>query len=243
MPSAGACVRTVIGVRDPLIEPSILSADFARLGEEVARVAPATDWVHVDVMDAHLVPNLTIGLPVVQSLRRATDVRLDCHLMVTDGDRWGPRYAQTADSVTVHVEALRDARATAAAIRGEGCRAGIAVDRQTPVESVLDVLDAFDLLLVMTIQAGFGGQPLVEHLLDKVRTARRHLDGTGSQIWLQVDGGVNAETIARCAEAGADVFVAGSAVYGAPDPALAVRDLHDLAAAAAAAAAARPVER
>ncbi len=210
---------------DAQLAPSLLAADFAHLADEVAGIAAVSDWVHVDVMDQHFVPNLTIGLPVVQSLRRATDARLDCHLMITDPDTWAPRYAAASDSVTVHVEAVRDAPATAAAIRGEGARAGLAVDLATPVERVLALLPAYDMLLVMTIQAGFGGQQLVEATLDKVRTARRHLDEHGLHLWLQVDGGVNAETIERCAEAGADVFVAGSAVFGADDPAAAVAAL------------------
>lgn len=212
-------------MRAPLVAPSLLAADFAHLADDVERVAGATDWVHVDVMDAHFVPNLTIGLPVVASLRAAVSTRLDCHLMIEDPDTWAPRFAATADSVTSHVEALTDPRGTAERVRAAGARAGIAVDRQTAVQDVLDVLPAFDLLLVMTIQAGFGGQELIEETLSKVRTARRHLDDHGLPLWLQVDGGVNAETIERCAEAGADVFVAGSAVYGADDPAAAVRDL------------------
>jgi ribulose-phosphate 3-epimerase len=214
-------------VRDePLVEPSILSADFARLADEVARVAPVTDWVHVDVMDAHYVPNLTIGLPVVESLRKATPLSLDCHLMIEDPDRWAPMYAETSDSVTIHVETARDRRGVGRAIRDKGARAGIAVDRQTDVREVLDVLPDYDLLLVMTIQAGFGGQALIPELLDKVRTARAYLDEHGLDLWLQVDGGVSADTIEACAEAGADAFVAGNAVYGAADPAAAVRALH-----------------
>ena len=211
---------------DPLIEPSILSADFAHLADEVARVAPATDWVHVDVMDAHYVPNLTIGLPVVSSLRRATPLSLDCHLMIEDPDRWAPQYAETADSVTIHVETARDKRGVARAIRERGARAGIAVDKQTDIREVLDVLPEYDMVLVMTIQAGFGGQELIPELLDKVRTARAYLDEHGLDLWLQVDGGVSPTTIEACAEAGADAFVAGNAVYAAADPERAVRDLH-----------------
>jgi ribulose-phosphate 3-epimerase len=211
--------------RPPLISPSILSADFAHLADEVAAVAPATDWVHVDVMDQHFVPNLTLGLPVVSSLRKATELRLDCHLMIEDPDTWAPRYAETADSVTVHLEAARAPRSIAAAVRDNQARAGIAVDKQTDVADVLDLLPAYDMLLIMTIQAGFGGQSFVEATLDKVRTARKYLDEHGLELWLQVDGGVNAETIERCAEAGADVFVAGTAVYGAEDRAKAVTDL------------------
>jgi len=208
-----------------IVSPSLLSCDFAHLADEVARVSTQTDWVHVDVMDQHFVPNLTLGLPVVASLRKATATKLDCHLMIEDPDTWAPRYAEQSDSVTVHLEAVADARSTAAAVRDQGARAGIAVDKQTPIEDVLGVLDAFDMLLVMTIQAGFGGQSLVPAMLEKVSTARRYLDERGMRLWLQVDGGVNAETIERCAEAGADVFVAGSAVFGADDPAGAVRDL------------------
>jgi ribulose-phosphate 3-epimerase len=214
------------------VSPSILSCDFAHLADEVAAVAPATDWVHVDVMDAHYVPNLTLGLPIVESLRKATPLQLDCHLMIDDPDTWAPRYAATADSVTVHVETARDRVGLAKAIRDGGARAGIAVDKQTDVTEVLDVLPHYDMLLVMTIQAGFGGQSFVDDLLAKVRTARKYLDEHGLELWLQVDGGVNAETIERCAEAGADVFVAGTAVYGAADRAEAVRALRKQAEAA-----------
>lgn len=221
-----------------IVSPSLLACDFAHLAEEVDRVGAQTDWVHVDVMDAHFVPNLTLGLPVVTSLRAATATRLDCHLMITDPDTWAPRYAAESDSVTVHAEAVGDARSCAAAIRDRGARAGIAVDRQTDVEDVLGVLDAFDMLLVMTIQAGFGGQAFIPDMLAKIRTARQHLDEHAMSLWLQVDGGITAETIERCAEAGADVFVAGSAVFGAQDPAAAVVALRAAAMAARARASA-----
>ena len=224
---------------EPLIAPSILSADFAHLADEVARVAPATDWVHVDVMDAHYVPNLTIGLPVVASLRKATPLSLDCHLMIEDPERWAPLYAETADSVTIHVETARDKRGVGRAIRDKGARAGIAVDKQTDIRDVLDVLPDYDMVLVMTIQAGFGGQAFIPDLLDKVRTARAYLDEHGLDLWLQVDGGVGADTIEACAEAGADAFVAGNAVYGAADPEAAVRGLLDQAKAVRARAARR----
>ena len=215
------------------IAPSILSADFARLAEAAAVVAGRAEWLHVDVMDAHFVPNLTIGLPVVESLLAATAVPLDCHLMIDDPDGWAPRYAEAgARGVTVHVEAVRDARGCGRDVRAAGARAGIAIKPATPLTEVADVLDAFDMLLVMTVEPGFGGQDFLESVLPKVAEARRELDRRGLALWLQVDGGVNAETIVRCAEAGADMFVAGSAVYSAADPGAAVEALRAKAVAA-----------
>jgi ribulose-phosphate 3-epimerase len=212
-----------------MIAPSILSADFARLGEEAEAVSNA-DWLHVDVMDAHFVPNLTLGLPVVRSLRGATDVPLDCHLMIDDPDRWAPQYAEAgAANVTFHVEAAADAAATARAIRGAGAFAGLAIKPGTALEPYLDVLREFDTLLVMTVEPGFGGQEFMAHTLPKVALARRHVAAGHLRLFLEVDGGINADTIAAAAEAGADVFVAGSAVYGADDPAAAVESLRALA--------------
>jgi ribulose-phosphate 3-epimerase len=208
-----------------MIAPSILAADFARLGEAADAVANA-DWLHVDVMDYHFVPNLTLGLPVVQSLHRATDLPLDCHLMIDDPDRWAPGYAEAgAANVTFHVEAAGDPVQTARAIRSAGALAGLAVKPGTPIEPYLDVLQAFDTLLVMTVEPGFGGQQFMSEVLPKVRRARDEVRAGHLRLFLEVDGGITTDTIEAAAEAGADVFVAGSSVYGAEDPGKAVEAL------------------
>ncbi|MEV4515963.1 ribulose-phosphate 3-epimerase [Dactylosporangium sp. NPDC049525] len=213
-----------------VIAPSILAADFARLADSAAAVEGSADWLHVDVMDYHFVPNLTIGLPVVQSLRKATTLPFDCHLMIADPARWAAQYAEAgAYNVTFHAEAATDPAAIAKDLRAAGSRAGLAIDRDTPVEGYLELLPHFDLLLIMTIKAGFGGQSFIPELLEKVRTARRHVDAGHLELRIEVDGGVAEDTIAACAEAGADTFVAGTAVFGAQDPAAAVRRLRALA--------------
>ncbi|MFG2042751.1 ribulose-phosphate 3-epimerase [Dactylosporangium sp. NPDC048998] len=215
---------------DNVIAPSILAADFARLASAARAVEGAADWLHVDVMDYHFVPNLTIGLPVVQSLRKATTLPFDCHLMIADPARWAPDYAEAgAYNVTFHAEAATDPVAIAKDLRAAGSRAGLAIDRDTPVDGYLELLPHFDLLLIMTIKAGFGGQAFLPEMLDKVRTARRHIDAGHLELRIEVDGGVAEDTIAACAEAGADTFVAGTAVYGAEDPAAAVRKLRAIA--------------
>jgi ribulose-phosphate 3-epimerase len=208
------------------ISPSILSADFARLADDVALIADVADWVHVDVMDNHFVPNLTLGLPVVQALLKHSALPLDCHLMIEDPDRWAPQYAEAgAGNVTIHAEAAKAPIRTLRAIRAAGARAGLGINPGTPIEPYEDLLGEIDMLLLMTVEPGFGGQKFLDVVLPKIRRARQMIKGRDLNVWLQVDGGVTAETIERCAEAGADVFVAGSAVYGADDPAEAVRRL------------------
>jgi ribulose-phosphate 3-epimerase len=218
------------------IAPSILAADFADLGAECRRVEGAADWLHVDVMDNHFVPNLTIGLPVVEALLRQVSTPVDCHLMIEDPDRWAPGYAEVgAASVTFHLEAARAPVRLARELRRKGARAGIGLKPATPVDAVSEVLGEVDMVLIMSVEPGFGGQPFLELAVPKIRRARELIGD--ADIWLQVDGGVSQETIERCAEAGADVFVAGSAVYGAADPAAACAALR----AAATRAAATPV--
>lgn len=211
------------------ISPSILSADFANLQDELAAVRNA-DWAHVDVMDAHFVPNLTLGLPVVESLLSVSPIPIDCHLMIEDPDRWAPPYAEAgAGSVTFHIEAAADPRQVARDIRAAGARASMAIKPGTPFGPYEDLLPELDMVLVMTVEPGFGGQSFMADMMPKVREVREAVGRHGGEIWVQVDGGVSAETIEQCAEAGADVFVAGSAVYGADDPALAVEELRRLA--------------
>ncbi|SHG68166.1 ribulose-5-phosphate 3-epimerase [Jatrophihabitans endophyticus] len=215
-----------------MIAPSILSADFARLADAAESVGTA-DWLHVDVMDNHFVPNLTLGLPVVTSLHRATGIPLDCHLMIDDPDRWAPGYAEAgASNVTFHVEAAADAVQTARAIRAAGALAGLSVKPGTPLDPYLEVLREFDTLLVMTVEPGFGGQAFLPDVLPKVRLAREHVRAGHLRLFVEVDGGIAPDTIEAAAEAGADVFVAGSAVFGADDPGRAVEALRTQARAA-----------
>ena len=217
----------------PLIAPSILSADFARLADEVNAV-PGADWLHVDVMDGHFVPNLTIGLPVVKAILPCTDIPVDCHLMIEDPDRWAIGYAEAgAHNVTVHVEAAKDPIALAKNLRAAGARAGLSLKPGTPLEPHLDTLKHYDTLLVMSVEPGFGGQEFIADVLAKVREARRLVDTGHLRVLVEIDGGINADTIEQAAEAGVDCFVAGSAVYGADDRERAVEALRDRAADAA----------
>ena len=207
------------------IAPSMLSCDFAHLADEARRIANA-DWLHVDVMDNHFVPNLTLGLPVVESLLKVTDIPMDCHLMIDDPGRWAPPYAEAgAYNVTFHAEATDDPVAVARDIRAAGAKAGLSVKPGTPLEPYLEILKDFDTLLVMSVEPGFGGQKFIPEVLSKVRTARRLVDAGELTIVVEIDGGINTDTIEQAAEAGVDCFVAGSAVYSAHDPAEAVYSL------------------
>ena len=215
-----------------MIAPSLLSADFARLAEDAQRVADA-DWLHFDVMDGHFVPNLTFGLPVMKAVQAVSPVPLDCHLMIEDPQRWAPGYAEAgARNVTVHAEACTDPRAVARDLRAAGALAGLALKPGTPLEDYLDVLPDFDTLLVMSVEPGFGGQSFMAEVLPKVRRARELVDTGHLTLLVEIDGGINADTIEQAAEAGVDMFVAGSAVYGADDPAKAIAALRAQAAAA-----------
>lgn len=211
------------------IHPSILSADFARLADEIDRVHTA-DAIHVDVMDNHFVPNLTMGVPVVKAIRAATAKPLDIHLMIEDADRWAPEYADLgAESVTFHVEASGAPIRLARELRARGTKASMALKPATPIEPYMDMLTELDMVLLMTVEPGFGGQSFLDVVLPKIRRARQAIEDAGVPIALQVDGGVAPDTIERAAEAGANVFVAGSAVYSADDPAKAIDELRLLA--------------
>ncbi|MFJ6002374.1 ribulose-phosphate 3-epimerase [Arthrobacter sp. NPDC092385] len=211
------------------INPSILSADFANLEAELQRIASA-DAVHVDVMDNHFVPNLTLGLPVVRRIQQVSPLPLDVHLMIEDADRWAPQYAEAgAASVTFHAEAASAPVKLARELRGAGARAGMALRPATPVEPYLDMLGELDMLLVMTVEPGFGGQSFLDLTLPKIRRAAEAIRGAGLPLVIQVDGGISEETILRAAEAGATVFVAGSSVYGADDAASAISALRSAA--------------
>ncbi|GHH59186.1 ribulose-phosphate 3-epimerase [Lentzea cavernae] len=213
-----------------MIAPSILSADFARLADELAAV-PTSDWIHVDVMDNHFVPNLTLGLPVVKSLLKVTDVPVDCHLMIEDPDRWAIGYAEAgAYNVTVHVEAANDPVALAKNLRAAGSKAGLSIKPGTPLEPYVEVLKHYDTLLVMSVEPGFGGQSFMADVLEKVRQARHLVDTGHLKLLVEIDGGINADTIEQAAQAGVDCFVAGSAVYDAADPGKAVEALRAQAA-------------
>lgn len=211
------------------IAPSILSCDFANFESELAKISNA-DWAHVDVMDNNFVPNLTFGLPVVKRLAEVSPIPLDVHLMIDNADVSAPDYAEAgAHMVTFHAEATAAPVRLAREIRQRGAKAGVAFNPATPVEPFLDLLPEIDMLLVMTVEPGFSGQKFLDVCLPKVRRARQAIDESGLDVSIQVDGGVSVDTITQCATAGANVFVAGSAVYGKPDPAAAVEDLRKLA--------------
>ncbi len=210
------------------IAPSILSADFANLERDILAVSDA-DWLHVDVMDGHFVPNLTLGLPVVERIAQVSPLPIDAHLMIEDPDRWAPRYAEVgATSVTFHLEAAKDPRRIAADLRSTGARASCAIKPGTPVEDVLPLIDTLDMVLIMTVEPGFGGQSFMADMMPKFRTLRAAAEAAGSDLWIQADGGVARATIQTVVEAGGDVLVAGSSVYGAEDRNAEVRQLRAL---------------
>ena len=213
-----------------MIAPSILAADFARLADAAAAVDGA-DWLHVDVMDGHFVPNLTIGLPVVEDLLKVTQIPMDCHLMIDNPDRWAHRYAEAgAYNVTFHAEATDDPVGVAHDIRAAGAKAGLSVKPGTRIEPYLEILDRFDTLLIMSVEPGFGGQTFIPEVLRKVRLIRQLVDSGELTILVEIDGGINGGTVEQAAEAGVDCFVAGSAVYSAADPAAAIDALRRRAA-------------
>lgn len=209
------------------IAPSVLSADFGRLAEDVARCEDGgADWMHVDVMDGRFVPNLTFGAKVIETLRRLTKLPLDVHLMVVEPEKYFDSFVGAgANVLTIHQEATPHLHRQLHRIRELGCRAGVAINPATPVETLRDVARDIDLLLVMSVNPGFGGQKFIEGSMDKIARARQLLSAVGSSAALEVDGGVTRDTIARCWRAGADTFVAGNAVFTASDTAAEIREL------------------
>ena len=214
------------------IAPSILSADFARLGEEIAAIERGgATVVHCDVMDGHFVPNITIGLPVVKSLRRATRLPLDTHLMISEPGRYAEQFVEAgASMVSVHVEADAHLNRTLVGIRNKGALAGVVINPATPISALEEALPFADYVLVMSVNPGFGGQKFVPGTLDKVRRLKAMIDARGLQTRIEIDGGIDKTNIADVVAAGAEIIVAGTAVFGGGDPAAGVRELRDAAA-------------
>ena len=210
------------------IHPSILSADFANFARDLSTMTTA-DAAHVDVMDNHFVPNLTFGLGVVEALRKATALPLDVHLMIEDPERWAPAYAEFAESVTFHLEASKTPLQLAREIRALGSKVAIAIKPNTPVKSLVELLPEIDMVLIMTVEPGFGGQRLIPETLQKIAQAKSEIRASRLDIALQVDGGVTEDNIAELAELGANVFVAGSAVFKNPDRDAQILKLRELA--------------
>ena len=213
-----------------IIAPSILSADFANLADEIARVeGGGADWIHVDVMDGRFVPNLTFGAKIIETVRRITSLPVDVHLMVIEPERYFEDFANAgATRLTIHPEVSPHLHRQLTRIRELGCEAGAAINPSTPLSAVSEVLAELDLLLVMSVNPGFGGQEFIPASIDKVRRTRAMLDAAGSEAWLQVDGGISRETIADVWDAGANAFVAGNAIFSARDPAAEIEMLRSL---------------
>lgn len=213
----------------PFIAPSILAADFSQLGAEIARVQDA-DWIHVDIMDGHFVPNLSFGPDITRTAHRCTDKPLDVHLMIENPERWVKEYIDAgAHTIIFHVEAAKDPIALARVIRQHGAHAGFSLRPGTAIDPYLDHLGEFDEVLIMSVEPGFGGQSFMPDQLDKVRALRRRIDEADLDVVIEIDGGISAATIEDAAAAGCDAFVAGSAVYGAEDPNAEIRRLRALA--------------
>lgn len=212
-----------------LITPSILNADFANIKSEIDRVSDTADWLHLDVMDGHFVPNLSFGSAMVRAVKHNTSLPVDVHLMITEPEKWAMEYVSAgADNVSFHFEATDDSVQLARELKSQGVTAGLAIKPATPFNAIADILFNFDLLLIMTVEPGFGGQKFMTDMLPKIQAAREFITANGLDIKIQADGGVNLETIKSAADAGADVFVAGSVVYGSKDPSQTINTLRQI---------------